>query len=317
MYKLVTHVCISTHSQLPPLISTVSLSPDEASVVAISTDKKMRIFDASSMEMRTSIHHGSGHSMISGTYAPDGRAIACGPKKVTLYDALTGKRGLVFEGHKKEVCVIAYDDPGTSLWTAAWSSSSSKEDSLRHWDASSGTCLWQGLDRASIHALTFSGSGEALFVACNAYLPRVTHVLALDTVTHEELWRHEFPGTTIFSMCRVPGEDVVIVCHGRGQSIDTLTWLSNTSGERVHERDIQPARFMNVDASRDEPLLVGLVNESPASGLRLRAHDISNGDELGAGERVEGTGYGFDLVATREGRVFAGAGGSLVAWDRI
>ena len=116
-------------------VQSVAFSPDGSKIVSGSSDKTIRVWNASSgAEMLPPLqgHNGEIHSVA---FSPDGSKIISGSDDSTIrvWDASTGVEMLPpLQGHNDWICSVAFSPDGSKIV------SGSDDSTIRVWDASIG-----------------------------------------------------------------------------------------------------------------------------------------------------------------------------------
>ncbi len=117
-------------------VNSAAFSPDGRRLVSASSDKTVRIWDATS-GAQLAVLHGHGDVVNSAVFSPDGRRAvsASSDKTVRVWDATSGAQLAVLRGHGDAVNSAAFSPDGRRVV------SGSSDKTVRIWDATSGAQL--------------------------------------------------------------------------------------------------------------------------------------------------------------------------------
>ena len=301
--------------EITPIINALSFSPSQSHLATICVDKKMRIYDVETLELVRTIHHGSGEHSLVGVYSPVEDVIACGPKKLSLFDADTGKRVETFVGNKKNVFALAFSPDGARLWSGAFSSTSGRGECLWCWDRHTGARVWSGFEREQIVSLAISSDGGILFIALSYRPPRASQIVALDTTTFEEVWRVDVEGRPHRIEYHAT-QNTLRVDLGGSMGIERVQFHNTSDGTPESSFTTRTMRSVALDESGDEPILLSLESETIRGPHSLRAHELGSGRSSWRSDAVEIEGVGFTLAVSDTGDVFVAGLGWVAAWSR-
>jgi archaellum biogenesis ATPase FlaH len=138
--------------------SSVAFSHDSARLASASSDRTIKIWDASSGECLKTLK-GHSDSVWSVAFSHDSArlASASGDKTVKIWDASSGECLKSLAGHRHWVYSVAFSHDSTRL------ASASKDTTVKIWDASSGECLKTLEGHSdSVHLVAFAHNSARL-----------------------------------------------------------------------------------------------------------------------------------------------------------
>ena len=108
---------------LPDWVTSVAYSPDGDAVASGSFNQIVRLWDATTGELRTTLR-GHTDSVWEVAYSPDGSTLASASfdETVRLWDATTGEHLNTLKGHRGDVFSVSYSPDGGTL--GQWESGS-------------------------------------------------------------------------------------------------------------------------------------------------------------------------------------------------
>ncbi|MEH1966025.1 WD40 repeat domain-containing protein [Nostoc sp.] len=139
-------------------VNSVAYSPNGQQLASASTDKTIKIWDASSGQLLKTL---TGHSnrVINVAYSPNGQQLASAStdKTIKIWDASSGKLLKTLIGHSDEVNSVAYSPNGQQLVSA------SADKTIKIWNVSSGKLLktLTGHNK-EVNSVTYSPNGQQL-----------------------------------------------------------------------------------------------------------------------------------------------------------
>ncbi|ORX95176.1 WD40-repeat-containing domain protein [Clohesyomyces aquaticus] len=128
--------CLQTLEGHSGSVNSVVFSPDSTRLASGSSDKTVKIWDASSGACLSTL---KGHSSIVYlvVFSPDSTRLASGSsdKTVKIWDASSGACLSTLKGHSSIVYSVVFSPDSTRLASGSW------DNMVKTWDASSGACL--------------------------------------------------------------------------------------------------------------------------------------------------------------------------------
>jgi hypothetical protein len=139
-------------------VSSVAFSPDGERVLAGSSDRSVRLWDAASGAL---IREFKGHlgAVSSVAFSPDGRRVLSGSsdQSVRLWNAASGALIREFKGHSGAVSSVAFSPDGERIL------SGSSDQSVRLWDAVSGALIREFKSNwGTVSSLAFAPDGRRI-----------------------------------------------------------------------------------------------------------------------------------------------------------
>ncbi|KIK64688.1 hypothetical protein GYMLUDRAFT_981954 [Collybiopsis luxurians FD-317 M1] len=147
--------------QAPGEIHSVAYSSDGTRIVSGSSDRTVRIWDATTGTQIGHPLHGHDHFVLSVAFSPDGTRIVSGSldRTVRIWDTTTGTQiGHPLHGHDDFVSSVAFSPDGTRVL------SGSEDRTVRIWDATTGTQIGNPLHghNSSVYSVAFSPDGTRI-----------------------------------------------------------------------------------------------------------------------------------------------------------
>ena len=156
IYDADTGTEVSLLTEPPSNISSIAFSPDGNAIV--SGGSITRVWDIATGTIITTINRG-GVSRVA--YSPDGNTIATvgDNSKIYLWDAATGLLKDTLSGHARTVRDVAFSPNGRILASAA---SGSGVNTVRLWDAATGTHIHKLEHPESVNSISFSPDSSVI-----------------------------------------------------------------------------------------------------------------------------------------------------------
>nr|WP_322684703.1 ribosome assembly protein 4 [Nostoc sp. DedQUE07]MDZ8130659.1 ribosome assembly protein 4 [Nostoc sp. DedQUE07] len=139
-------------------VNSVAYSPNGQQLASASTDKTIKIWDASSGQLLKTLT-GHSNSVTSVAFSPNGQQLASASfdNTIKIWDVSSGKLLKTLTGHNKEVNSVTYSPNGQQL------ASASGDKTIKIWDVSSGKLLKTLTGHSSlIIGVAYSPNGKQL-----------------------------------------------------------------------------------------------------------------------------------------------------------
>ncbi|KAH8810513.1 quinon protein alcohol dehydrogenase-like superfamily [Flagelloscypha sp. PMI_526] len=142
-------------------VYSVAFSPDGQRIVSGSSDKTLRLWDATTGIIIGEPLHGHSDSVRCVAFSPDGKRIVSGSmdKTLRIWDATTGAViGEPLRGHSDSVRAVAFSPNGQHIVSGSW------DKTLRLWDVRTGAVVGNPLQghSLSVRCIAFSSLGQVI-----------------------------------------------------------------------------------------------------------------------------------------------------------
>jgi WD40 repeat protein len=120
-------------------VNDVAYSPDGTIIATASSDKTIKLWDASSRRLLNNLEGHSG-AVASIDFSPNGRLLASGggDKEVNIWDVKSGRVIQKLRGHESAINSVAFSPNGKILATASGLYQDVSDNTIRIWDVKSG-----------------------------------------------------------------------------------------------------------------------------------------------------------------------------------
>ena len=239
-------------------VNSVAFSPDGSKVISGSSDRSIRVWDASTgVEMLQSIR--GHHDWISSVaFSPDGSKIISGSsdRSIRVWDANTGIEMLPpLRGHDELINSIAFSPDGSKII------SGSDDKTIRVWDASTGIEMLPPLQghRGSIRSVAFSPSGSNIVSGSDDKTIRVwdasTGIKILPPLRGHDHWIYSVAFSPDGSKIVSGSSDYTIRVWDARNGIEMLPPLRGHLGS-IHSLAFSPDGSKIISGSSDHTILV-------------------------------------------------------------
>ncbi|GAB5521915.1 MAG: hypothetical protein RhofKO_41660 [Rhodothermales bacterium] len=237
-----------------------------------------------------------GAAVNSVQFSPDGTRLASAnsANQVIIWDALTGRRLMVFPALDAYIVFVAWSPDGSMLATASY------DNVIRLWDAASGALRTQLTGHTDVPFYAhFSPDGRHLATAAQGAEVIVWDVAA--GTTRQSV----LPPGDIATSARFSPDGQALLTAGRGEQIHLWDWASQSKSASlmVGGKTLTTALF-----SRDGRQVAG----GGSAGV-IKIFEVANGDEL---ESYDHGVYSNSFILTNEIVASAGGDGTLRVWSR-
>ncbi|KAF5847015.1 hypothetical protein GGP41_003314 [Bipolaris sorokiniana] len=137
--------CLQTLEGHSDIVSFVAFSHDSTRLASASSDRTVKVWDASSGAcLQTLEGHSSAVTSVAFSHDSTRLASASHDRTVKVWDASSGACLQTLKDHSETVSSVAFSHDSTRLASASWDrtlASASSDRTIKVWDASSGVCL--------------------------------------------------------------------------------------------------------------------------------------------------------------------------------
>jgi WD40 repeat protein len=280
------------------MIRKVMLTPDGATLISVSDDKTIRLWDVKTGDLmktiRGQIGAGNEGELFAGALSPDGKTLAAGgfgipggDKPIHLYNIETGEQIGLLKGHFNVINALAFSPDGRRL------ASGSGDHTVRIWDVTGRKELakLEGHGDA-VYGVAFSPDGSKLVSASYDGTLRLWHIGNLDKVTWKEMKRHT---DKVNGVAFAPNGRYIV---SGGYDNRILLWDGNGNFlKEIGTHDVGTISF----SSDSRKIVVAGESQDPAA-----IYAIPSGEKVSTFTKHTNTVlasafYGNDLVATAGG----------------
>jgi len=281
------------------MIWDVMFTPDGATLISVSDDKTIRLWDVATGDLIKTIRGqiGAGHEgkLFAGALAPDGKVLAVGgyPSAwgIRLFNIQSGEQIGLLKGHTNVIHALAFSPDGRRL------ASGSFDKTVRIWDVSRQQefAKLEG-HTDSVYGVAFSPDGKKVASASFDGTLRLWNVGQIANLTYREMKRH----TAEVRCVAFAPNGRYIVSGGFDDKI--LLWDGN--GNFVKEIDELSNDVNTVSISADSRKVIAVSGMSPDRNAYV--YSIPSGEKITTFSKhnnsvVASAFYGNNLIATAGG----------------
>ncbi|MBI1913370.1 MAG: WD40 repeat domain-containing protein [Planctomycetes bacterium] len=297
----------------------VAFAPDSKTLAVAGYDRTVRLFDASTGELRRSLQHPKEARSVA--FSPDGKTLATGSydNAVRLWDLATGKETKVLTGATQWVYAVSFSPDGTFLLAAAG-------DGARLWDVRTGQekRVWTHGGSLVRRALFTPNARQVLTAGWDGT------VRVWDAKSGEMMARLRTHGGSD-GLAYAPASGILAACGNslkvglyklelrepnRAEREQIQALLAKLDDDDYEVREAAGRKLLSLGLLA-EPELRKAAKESKSAEVRLRCRKLraillgEPGDLLSAGSELEGVAFSPDdkLLAA------AGKDGAVRLWD--
>ena len=239
------------------LIMDVAYSPDGTILACATTDGRVILWDvAASLPIDTFVvFEGNTPNVVA--YSPDGKMIAVGAaRKVSIWDAATGKRRHFLSGHIASIRSIAYSPDSKTV------ASGGDDGTVRFWNASTGAVRHTITGHTNeVNAVAYSPDGNTLAIGGRYSVNTVSlWDVATSTLRNSlEIDTTDFGWSNVDSLAYSP--DGSIIAGGNYQE----TYLWDAATHKIRHRLEWSYRSLGITYSPDGSAIAGGISSGTAA----------------------------------------------------
>lgn len=273
---------------------TIASSPDGNWIAAAGYEGIISLWNAQTYELET---QWSASPFVQAlAFSPDSAFLAGGVRTIVLWEIPGGKRVRSLKGHRNWVHAVSFSPNGTFLATGSGEHVSPSDDTLRLWNAASGTLVQRIKQPEQVMCLAFSPDGRTILTACGGGHLCCWDIYSGGRVYHQHINPPGYENETMGMALSPDGTCIAAALEWKGgihffqadtgekigelgrhsRSLGTLAfspdgrWLAGAAGKDIHLWDVPHYQLIATLAGHKE-LVKGLAF---ASGSSLVSCDV-------------------------------------------
>lgn len=257
-------------------ITDLKYTPDGKYLVSCGWDNTIRIWDSWNGDLVKQINSSSNY-LNAITISRDSNLIACGGKKISVYDLTSYKKLFSLKKHKDDIGDIVFSPDGKMLASGCGQSSSPNVNLLRISSTADGMEIAK-TKHNSINGIAFSKDSSKVATCCKLGYVKIWDAQSLKCLSEKKI-SESF--NELRSIHFGKTDDYLLVSASRIISLDTLSLVEN---QQVVPELVEVSESLKLEVHEGFPLFkYGPVDISPdgkmialGSNRRIRSWNISN-----------------------------------------